>query len=174
MLQLRVKGEGDVRFLALAKDALEAARGAGVPLLINDRADIARIVGAQGVHLGQDDLKVGKARDILPAGAIVGLSTHSEDEVQASAEEPLDYVAIGAVFPTKSKERPDPVVGLDGVRRARGLTTRPLVAIGGIGPSNAREVLEAGADGLAVISALLGEEDLAAAARRLVSKMRPR
>jgi len=172
LLQLRVKGETDRRFLELAKEAVLAAREAGVPLLVNDRADIARIVGADGIHLGQEDLTPDEARRLLPDGALLGLSTHGEKELEASAAEPLDYVAIGAVFPTSSKERPDPVVGLEGVRRARSLTKRPLVAIGGINMRNAREVVRAGADGLAVISALMGAEDVGGAARDLGAEMR--
>src|SRR5262249_20708806 len=130
-------------------------------------ADVARIVGADGVHVGQDDLDPRAVRSLLPPGALVGVSTHTLDQLGRAAEAPVDYVAIGPVFPTRSKAAPDPLVALEAVRRARDLTRRPLVAIGGITGENARSVVEAGADGLAVISALLAQPDLEAAARRL-------
>src|SRR6185295_6361951 len=113
-----------------------------------------------GVHLGQDDLDPGAVRSLLPPGAVLGVSTHDPDQLQRAAREPVDYVAIGPVFPTRSKAAPDPVVGLEMVRRARALTSLPLVAIGGITEMNARSVVDAGADGLAVISALLSQPDL--------------
>ena len=167
IVQLRAKGLPDRIFLDLAAQALAAARRGGALLVVNDRADVARIVGADGVHVGQDDLDPRAVRSLLPPGALVGVSTHTLDQLGRAAEAPVDYVAIGPVFPTRSKAAPDPVVGLETVRRARDLTRRPLVAIGGITAENARSVVEAGADGLAVISALLAQPDLEAAARRL-------
>lgn len=168
IVQLRAKGIADGLFVDLALEAVAAARIAGVALLINDRADIARLAAADGVHLGQGDLSPADARRVLPADAVVGLSTHNAEQLDRAAAEPADYLAVGPVFPTRSKDRPDPVVGLDFVRRARGLTQKPLVAIGGITAANAAQAVGAGADGVAVISALLSAEDVAAAARDLL------
>jgi thiamine-phosphate pyrophosphorylase len=167
LVQLRAKGLPDAALLALAREATSAARFAGVTLVINDRADVALIVGAGGLHVGQDDLPPSACRRILGEEALVGVSTHDLGQVEAAAREPVDYVAIGPVFATRSKEHPDPVVGLELLRRARARSSRPLVAIGGIGPHNARAVVEAGADGLAVISAVMGQGDLAEAVRAL-------
>ena len=171
IVQFRAKGPPDRRFLELAAEALAAARGAGVLLIVNDRPDVAVIVGADGVHLGQDDLDPGAVRSLLPPGAVLGVSTHDLDQLQRAAREPVDYLAIGPVFPTRSKAAPDPVVGLEMVRRARVLTSHPLVAIGGITERNARSVVDAGADGLAVISALLSQPDLVVAARRFAAAL---
>jgi thiamine-phosphate pyrophosphorylase len=171
IVQFRGKGLPDRRFLELAAEALAAARGAGVLLIVNDRPDVAVILGADGVHLGQDDLDPGPVRSLLPPGAVLGVSTHDLDQLQRAARDPVDYLAIGPVFPTRTKAAPDPVVGLEMVRRARALTSRPLVAIGGITERNARSVVEAGADGVAVISALLSQPDLAVAARRFAAAL---
>lgn len=171
LIQFRGKGLSDRRFLELAAEALAAARQGGAMLVINDRPDVAVILGADGVHLGQDDLAPRDVRPILPVGALLGVSTHGLEQLERAAGEPVDYVAIGPVFATRTKAAPDPVVGLEMVRRARAATTRPLVAIGGITEENARSVAEAGADGLAVISALLAQADLAAAARRFAAAL---
>lgn len=167
LLQLRAKTEGDRRRLALARETLAAARASGALLVVNDRADLARIVGADGLHVGQDDLPAAAARALVGPGVLLGLSTHGLAQLQAAAAEPVDYVAIGPVFPTRTKENPDPVVGLEMVRRARALTSLPLIAIGGITADNAAAVVEAGADGVAVISCLLDAPDLAHAFARL-------
>ncbi len=172
IVQLRAKGAPDGLFLTWAREAVAAARSAQVPLLINDRADIARLAGADGVHVGQEDLRPADVRRVLPAPAIVGLSTHNLAQLEGARQEPIDYIAVGPVFPTRSKDRPDPVVGLDLVRQARALTALPVVAIGGIGGTTARRVVEAGADGVALISALLSCEDLAEAAREISRALR--
>jgi thiamine-phosphate pyrophosphorylase len=166
IVQFRAKGLSDRRFLELAAEALAAARGGGALLVVNDRPDVALILGADGVHVGQDDLSPRQVRPLLPPGTILGVSTHGVAQLEWAADQPVDYVAVGPVFPTRTKANPDPVVGLEMVRRARGATLRPLVAIGGIGEADARAVVEAGADGVAVVSALLSQPDLAAAARR--------
>jgi thiamine-phosphate pyrophosphorylase len=171
VVQLRAKGMPDHALLEAAREAVTAARVARILLLVNDRADVARLVAAHGVHVGQEDLSPRACREVLGEEAIIGLSTHSLEQLEAAAREPVDYVAVGPVFPTRSKERPDPVVGLELVRRARRMITGPLVAIGGITANNARAVVEAGADGLAVISAVLAHEDLAEAVRRLRDAM---
>jgi thiamine-phosphate pyrophosphorylase len=153
--------------LALAREAVAAARATGALLLVNDRADIALLAGAGGAHLGQEDLPPRDARRALPAGAVLGLSTHGDRQVEAAAGEPLDYVAIGPVFATRTKPDAHAVVGLEGVRSARARTRRPLVAIGGITAENASAVIEAGADGVAVLSAVLAGADVETAVRRL-------
>jgi thiamine-phosphate pyrophosphorylase len=158
LIQLREKHAGGREFFAAAEEALRAARGRGVRLIINDRVDIALALGADGVHLGQDDLPPLAARSILGERAVIGFSTHNIEQAEAAARLPIDYLAIGPVFATSSKENPDPVVGLDGLRRVRqAVPNLPLVAIGGITPENAQETLAAGADSLAVISALLSD-----------------
>ena len=163
LIQLRVKGLADRPWLAMARAALAAARASGAPLVVNDRADIARIVGADGLHVGQDDLTGTDARKVVGPGVLLGVSTHHLAQLAAAAAEPVDYVAIGPVFPTRTKDNPDPVIGLEMVRRARAATSRPLVAIGGITRDNARSVVDAGADGVAVIADLMDAPDLARA-----------
>jgi thiamine-phosphate pyrophosphorylase len=172
LIQLRVKGLPDRSCLALARAALSAARASGATLVVNDRADIARIVGADGLHVGQDDLTGTDARSVVGPNVLLGVSTHHLGQLAAASREPVDYVAIGPVFPTHSKENPDPVVGLEMVRRARAATSLPLVAIGGITRLNARDVVEAGADGVAVISDLLDAPDLARAFTELAAAIR--
>lgn len=165
LIQVRTKLGSDAERLALAREALSAARALGTPLIVNDRPDIARILGADGVHLGQDDLPASAARKVLGPQAIIGMSTHDRAQASAAASEPVDYVAFGPIFPTRSKANPDAVVGLDGLRAVRPLVGGPLIAIGGITRTNAGDVVAAGADGVAAISDLLGEPDLEAAAR---------
>ena len=157
-VQLREKHLAPREFYREAEEALRVARSLGVRLIINDRVDIALALKADGVHLGQDDLPPDAARKLLGEDAIIGFSTHSIEQASVAARLPLDYLAIGPIFETSSKENPDPVVGLDGLRRVREITGEiPLVAIGGIRPENIREVLKAGADAVAVISLLLAE-----------------
>ena len=172
LIQLRVKGLSDRRWLAMAGAAQAAARASGAYLVVNDRADIARIAGADGLHVGQDDLAGTDARAVVGPGVLLGVSTHNLDQLAAAATAAVDYLAIGPVFPTRTKDNPDPVVGLEMVRRARAATTRPLVAIGGITRANARSVVEAGADGVAVISDLLDAPDLARAFTELAAAIR--
>jgi thiamine-phosphate pyrophosphorylase len=167
LVQMRAKAVPDGALLSLVQDALAAARAAGMALLVNDRPDVARIAGAEGVHVGQEDLPPAACRAVLGPRALVGFSTHDAAQVEAAAREPIDYLAVGPVFATRTKANPDPVVGLELVRWARRAWAGPLVAIGGIAADNVRAVIEAGADGVAVISALLAEDDLADAMRRL-------
>jgi thiamine-phosphate pyrophosphorylase len=124
-------------------------------LIMNDRADLALIAEFDGVHVGQDDLLSESVRKIIGPDRWLGVSTHNPEQVAEADETSANYLAIGPVFSTSSKEKPDPVVGLEGVRRARQLTRKPLVAIGGITRANAASVIEAGADSVAVISDLL-------------------
>jgi thiamine-phosphate pyrophosphorylase len=131
----------------------ELCRGAGALFVVNDRADVAALLDA-ALHLGQDDLAPSDARRILPASSIIGFSTHNERQLRAGDAEPMDYLAIGPIFATGSKQNPDPMVGVDGLRTLRPLTKKPLVAIGGITRELASEVFKAGADSVAVIGDL--------------------
>jgi thiamine-phosphate pyrophosphorylase len=158
LIQLREKHLQPREFYAAAKEALNVARSQNVRLIINDRVDIALAVGADGVHLGQDDLPPEAARELLGQQAIIGFSTHTIEQAVEAARMPVDYVAIGPIFNTSSKENPDAVVGLDGLRLVRQATGHlPLVAIGGISLETARDVFDAGADSIAAISLLLRE-----------------
>ena len=160
VVQLREKNLSPREFYREAEEALRVARERGVRLVINDRADIALALGADSVHLGQDDMPPGAARSLLGDKAIVGFSTHSVAQAIEAARLPVDYVAIGPVFATSSKENPDAAVGLEGVARVRESVGQIyVVAIGGINEENARAVLDAGADSVAVISALLAPGD---------------
>ena len=147
-----------------AERIAELCRTAKVSFILNDRADFAAILGA-GLHLGQDDLAPADARKILPAGCIVGFSTHNREQLQAGDSDPADYLAIGPILSTGSKQKADPVVGLSELAALRALTNKPLAAIGGLRRETARSVLQAGADSLAVIGDLY-PQPLAKAALR--------
>jgi thiamine-phosphate pyrophosphorylase len=140
----------------MLSDARELRRrlGRNIILIMNDRADLAIAADFDGVHLGQDDLSVEAARRVLGPDRIIGASTHNPEQLAGADRTSADYLAIGPVYATRSKANPDPVVGIEGVRKARELTDKPLVAIGGIEPANARAVVDAGADSLALISSL--------------------
>lgn len=153
LLQLRHKEQYTRQMFETAQAVAALSKGAGAVLVIDDRVDIAGMLGV-GVHLGQQDLPVEEARRLLGPAAVVGFSTHNPEQLRAAAGLPADYVALGPLFPTASKEKPDPVVGLDGLRRLRPLSPLPLVAIGGITRGTARLALDAGADSLAVIGDL--------------------
>jgi thiamine-phosphate pyrophosphorylase len=129
-------------------------------LILNDRVSLVRPAGFDGVHVGQEDPSPAEVCAVLGPEVLIGVSTHSEGQLRIAADGPADYVAIGPVYTTASKLVPDPVVGLEGVRAARAMTTRPLVAIGGINRSNCAAVMEAGADSVAVISDLIPNPDL--------------
>lgn len=175
LLQYRHKGAFDrARFEECARLA-EICRAAGAMFIVNDRTDVAVMCGADGVHVGQDDLPPEAVRRVLGgfgAGKIVGYSTHSEAQARAADALPVDYVAIGPVFATTTKENPDPVVGLAGVAAARRVTSKPLVAIGGITRENAASVLAAGADSVAVVRDLVSAPDIEAAARDFLKRLR--
>jgi thiamine-phosphate pyrophosphorylase len=174
LLQLRAKGLTDRALVPLAQAAVAAAREAGAKLIVNDRPDIARLVSADGVHVGQDDMSPEDARAVLGPSAVIGFSTHTLAQLHSAAREPIDYVALGPVFGTTSKENPDAVVGVEILAEARRLTSLPLVAIGGITRQNAPQVVAAGADGLAVIGDLLRGDDLGAAVRAFNAALRTR
>ncbi len=150
--QLRVKDENTRRFVELARAVQARAAAAGAALIINDRADIALLVGAAGVHLGQEDLSPADARGLLGRDKIIGFSTHNLEQVeQAARSDAVDYLGFGPIYATASKLRADPIQGLDGLRRARAYARLPLVAIGGITRDTALDALAAGADAVAVI-----------------------
>jgi len=165
ILQFRHKGVFSREVFETARAVADLCRAAGAIFIVNDRADVAMILHA-GVHLGQTDLAPGDARRILGENVLIGLSTHYEAQLRAAASEPVDYVALGPIFGTTSKDRPDPTVGVEELRRLRRLTSKPLVAIGGITRGNALPVFEAGADSIAVIGDLLAGCASAADIRR--------
>jgi thiamine-phosphate pyrophosphorylase len=160
-LQYRNKSGNSGEMLAHARE-LRRVVGEEVTLIMNDRADLALAAGFDGVHVGQDDLPVEAVRKIVGRGVIIGTSTHNPEQLRLAELTDADYLAIGPVFATASKENPDPVVGLEGVRLARSMTRKPLVAIGGITRANCRSVLDAGADSVAVISDLVNNPRAAA------------
>ncbi|MGH9862310.1 MAG: thiamine phosphate synthase [Candidatus Acidiferrales bacterium] len=159
LIQLRAKQATSQVLLAEARRLLSLLPPDSL-LIINDRADVADLAGAAGVHLGQDDLPVAEARALLGSGKLIGFSTHNPEQLSAADRLGPDYLAFGPIFPTASKASPEPVVGLEGLREARRWTTKPLVAIGGITTENAAAVLEAGADSVAVIGDWLGADDM--------------
>lgn len=143
----------------------QAATEVGALLIVNDRCDLAMAVDADGVHLGQEDLPIAYARQLVGPDKIIGLSTHSMAQVRKVITGEPDYIGFGPIFSTSTKTDHDPVVGLEGLRAVRSLTTLPLFAIGGITAERSREVMAAGANGVAVISAILTAPDLGAAIR---------
>jgi len=165
LIQLRDK-RGSSRTIHEQARELMSLQSSGVRIIINDRPDIAAIAGAAGVHVGQDDLPVEDARKICQPPLWVGVSTHNLNQVREADATSADYIAVGPIFPTSTKENPDPVVGLDLLRAARQLTRKPLVAIGGVTVESAAEVFAAGADSVAVI------KDLARAGNGLRERVR--
>src|SRR5215471_6372308 len=154
ILQIRHKAHWSRATYEDARNVARLCREAGADLIVNDRADFAMLLEA-GLHLGQDDLTPRDARRLLGTSAPIGYSSHNPAQLCAAGGEPVDYVALGPVFGTRSKQNPDPVVGVEEVRRSRALVDKPLVAIGGITLANALEVLRAGADSVALIAGLL-------------------
>lgn len=168
LLQLRTKHVPTGELVALARAARACAAAAGALLIINDRADVAKLVGA-GVHLGQDDLPPAAARAILGPDGVIGFSTHNLDQAGAAIRDgDIDYLAFGPIFATTSKRSPDPVQGLGALSAVRARCPLPLVAIGGITESTAPDVLAAGADAVAVIGAIAGADDPTEATRRML------
>ena len=156
LLQYRNKS-GNARLMLEQARELKRCLPTSVKLIMNDRADLCLAAGFDGVHVGQDDLSPEGARAVIGDRLWLGVSTHNPEQLAAADKTTADYAAIGPVFSTRSKANPDPVIGLDGVRHARALTRKPLVAIGGITRENCRSVIEAGADAVAVISDLIRE-----------------
>jgi len=152
IVQFRHKGDFHRDAFDLAEQVGEVVREAGALYFINDRVDVALMLGADGVHVGQEDLPPSAVRRVAGQRLLVGLSTHNEEQLRAAADEPVDYVALGPLFGTTSKDNPDPTVGVDELKRLSGSMRKPMAAIGGISRGNAGQVLEAGADSVAVIS----------------------
>ena len=170
LLQLRAKHAPSGEMVRLARAVKARTDAAGALLIINDRADVAQLVGADGVHLGQDDLPPAAARTLLGPDSIIGVSTHSIDQVDAALRAGnVDYVAFGPIFTTASKRNPDPVQGLAALAAVRARCSLPLVAIGGIDASSIAAVIATGADAAAVIGAIAGVPDPAQATREMLA-----
>ena len=171
MVQLRDKDTPSGRVLPVAERLLARARGAGVTFIVNDRVDLALAIGADGVHLGQDDLPAHVARPLLRPDMLLGISTHDVAQAHAARDAGADYIAVGSMFATTTK--PDfQLVGPGLVRKLRGDIRVPLVGIGGITHGNVADVIRAGVDGVAVISAVCGAPDPSAATRRFLEIIR--
>lgn len=166
-VQLREKDTATRDFLAVARELRALLQPLGVPLIVNDRVDVALAAGADGVHLGQQDMPIEVARRLGPPGWIIGVSAESLEDAVRAEREGADYIGVSPVFATPTKTDTALPLGLDGLRAIRRAVRLPLVAIGGIHEGNAREVIEAGADGLAVVSAIMAAPDPRAAAARL-------
>ena len=166
-VQVREKNGGTREFLEEARAVQAALRGTGVPLIVNDRVDVALAIGADGVHLGQQDMPIAEARRLGPAEWIIGVSAECVEDAIRAEREGADYVGVSPVFATPTKTDTALPLGLEGLRQMRAAVKIPLVAIGGIHAGNAREVIRAGADGLAVVSAIVSADSPREAARQL-------
>ena len=172
LIQLREKNAPAGEFYDAAVESIAFAREHGVKIVINDRVDIAVASGADGVHLGQDDLPPDQARRLLGERAVIGFSTHSVEQAREAIGLPVDYIAIGPIFGTTTKDNPDPVVGLEGLIAVReAIGEFPLVAIGGITQANTRTVLNAGANSVAIISGLLRDSGEIESAMRYLNDL---
>lgn len=171
LIQLREKHASPREFYQAALEAMIVAKSLRVQLVINDRVDIAIAVKADGVHLGQEDLPPGKARMLLGEDRIIGFSTHTLDQALEADSAPVDYIAVGPVFPTSTKENPDAIVSAADIREIKSRVSKPLVAIGGITLDSARSVIDAGADAVAVISDLLARTDITERTRRFLESL---
>jgi len=174
LIQYRNKHASGRELFETSRELAEYLNPIGVHFIVNDRADVTTLAGASGVHVGQDDLGVEQAREVIGDDKWVGVSTHNAGQFRSALETSADYIAVGPVFSTGSKENPDPVVGVGFVRETRGMTDRPIVAIGGITLERAAEVIEAGADSVAIISDILGAENVVKRARQYVDLLERR
>lgn len=171
LVQVREKQLSTRDFIAVARRIRAVTRAAGVPMLINDRVDVALAVGADGVHVGQSDMPPADARRLMGPDALVGLSVETLQDLAASEAEDVDYLGVSPIYCTPTKAELTRAWGLDGLRAVRAMTKRPLVAIGGIHACNASEIIGAGADGVAVVSAICGATDPEKAARELRARI---
>ncbi len=171
LVQLRDKGAASGRLLDQAR-RIVAAAPAGASLIVNDRADVALLAGAAGVHVGQDDLPAAHARRIVGDGKLVGVSTHDLEQAASAASEPVDYLAVGPVFKTSTKADAAPVVGVEGLARICEAVDRPVAAIGGVTLDALGEVFDAGAASAAVVSDLLGRGDVRRRAEAFLARLR--
>ncbi len=175
LIQLRDKQATALQLYEQAKAAVAAAKKTGAQLIVNDRVDVALATGAHGVHLGQDDMPPEAARSLLGDESVIGYSTHNVEQAQKALTLPIDYIAIGPIFETSTKSDTSPTLGLEGLQAVRKVVgNMPLVAIGGISDANARDVIEAGADSVAVISALLSDPVRITDATRALLQSLPR
>lgn len=172
LIQLREKSASPRAFYYAALEAMRVARRLGVRIIINDRVDIAMAVDADGVHLGQEDVPPHYARRLLGEDRIVGFSTHSAKQALEVDCGSVDYIAIGPVFQTSTKQNPDAIVGLETIAEIKSQAPKPLVAIGGITLARALSVIEAGADSVAVISDLFSTSDISGRTREFIDRMR--
>jgi thiamine-phosphate pyrophosphorylase len=171
ILQLRSKTMPNADFCNLVNKLSPVCKQHDVLLIVNDRVDVCLVTNASGVHLGQDDFPITETRKLLP-DAMIGLSTHNIHQIQEADRLPIDYISIGPIFPTTSKANPDPVVGVELLRKARSLTSKPIVCIGGITANEIPELLRAGAGGIAVISEIY-RDDITENTRRLLKYFQP-
>ncbi len=169
IVQLRAKKLESGAFLNLAFRLHELLRPRSIPLIINDRIDIALACNAEGVHLGQKDIPLDYARKILGNDKIIGISVNTVKEAQVAEKGGATYLGVGPIFYTDSKENLDTLLGVEGLKKIRAITDLPLLAIGGVSAQNARDLLRAGADGIAVISAILGSPDIKKATLSLLN-----
>jgi thiamine-phosphate pyrophosphorylase len=174
LIQYRNKRASGREWFETSRELAEYLNPLGVQFIVNDRADVAALAGARGVHVGQDDLGVEQVRQVMGEGKCVGVSTHVAGQFRGALETSADYIAVGPIFATGSKENPDPVAGVGFVRETRGMTDRPIVAIGGITLERAAEVIEAGADSVAIISDILRAENVGKRARQYVDLLERR
>jgi thiamine-phosphate pyrophosphorylase len=171
LLQYRAKNAAARELWGQSRAIAESARQAKCTFIVNDRPDVAYLAGADGVHVGQDDLDVEQARKVVGQDRWVGVSTHNLEQFRKAAASSADYIAVGPIFETSSKANPDPVVGTELLRRVRVFTDKPIVAIGGITMERVAEVLAAGADCVAVISDILKAQDPAATTREFIQRL---
>ena len=171
-VQIRGKTIEAGELFTLASASASLLKPRGIPLLVNDRADIARACGADGVHLGREDLPLAAARKILGSGAVIGLSVNTIDEAREAERLGADYIGLGPVFATTTKDTPLPVLGAEGVARIKAAVVIPVIAIGGLNAANVAAIMQAGADGAAVISAVWGVPDVRAAAQEFLAAIR--
>lgn len=167
VIQLRDKRLSARELLTCAIEIRDLTKSAGAMFIVNDRLDIALASKADGVHLGQDDMPVSYARDLSPPGFIIGISAGTVDEAKAAANGGADYIGLGPICQTSSKSDTGPVCGFDLIARVKAVVDVPVVAIGGLGKDNIDKAIDAGADGIAVISAVVSQEDIEWAAREL-------
>jgi thiamine-phosphate pyrophosphorylase len=171
LLQYRDKTAPSRDLLHSSRSLASILTPQGITFIVNDRADVAVLAGASGVHVGQDDLEVEHARALVGRERLVGVSTHNLDQFRAAAATSADYIAVGPVFATTSKANPDPVIGTEFIRRVRDISDKPIVAIGGITLENSAAVIQAGADSVAVISDILRAPDRGLRARQYLETL---
>jgi thiamine-phosphate pyrophosphorylase len=172
LVQLREKNASTREFLEIAVEIRKILQGTSVPLIINDRIDIALALNAEGVHLGNSDMPYEKAREILGPDKIIGLSAESVKDAMAASRLGADYLGVSPIFTTPTKSELETGLGLEGLREIRRVSELPLVAIGGMNVSNCRAAVESGADGIAVVSAICSVPDPGLAARALLSEVK--